>query len=251
MDRHLTLREARITRNISIQELSARTSMSPATVRKIDEGRYDELPPGLYARSYVKAFAREVGLDPVQALQHIEHLLPGAPDPLPVLRELKGPTASDRLGALAARFLRRANESSLAAEAPARADVDADAEAPTAMTYHTTRVAAAAVDACVLLMINAVILGLVSFGTGVAPSVLLKNGAFSVGLLCAVPTSVYFLLFSGVAGRTPGGRICRLPEPPPHVPLTLEAILRRSLTPSSTSYGDNRELSRPALAGRS
>ena len=66
--------------------------------------------------------------------------------------------------------------------------------------------------------------------------------ALMVGdLLCAVPTSLYFLLFNGVAGRTPGRRFCRLPEPPPHVPLTLEAILRRSLTPASPLYDDERE----------
>ena len=65
--------------------------MSPAIVRKIDEGRFGELPPGLYARSYVRSFASAVGLDPAEALKEVEHLLPGAPDPLPVMRELKGP----------------------------------------------------------------------------------------------------------------------------------------------------------------
>ena len=246
MDRHLTLREARITRNITIQELSARTSMSAATLRKIDEGRFDELPPGLYARSYVKVFAREVGLDPAQAVKHVEHLLPGAPDPLPVLRELKGPTTADRLSALAARLFKRAPE----AEAEPPSDAAVEPEEPSTLSFHITLVCAATVDACLLLALNTGILLLISLGVDVAPTVLVKKGAVFVGLLCAVPTALYFLLFNGVAGRTPGRCICGLPEPPPHVPLTLEAILRRSLTPASPLYDNERELSRPALAGR-
>jgi transcriptional regulator with XRE-family HTH domain len=252
MDRHLTLREARITRNITIQELAARTSMSPATLRKIDEGRFEELPSGLYARSYVKAFAREVGLDPAEALQRVEHLLPGAPDPLPVLRELQGPTASAQLSAFAARLFTRSSSTGEAAASSDIADnpVATTVESDTVLSYHVTRVVAAAVDACLLLLLDTAILLLISLGADVAPSVLVKSGAISVGLLCAVPTSLYFLLFNGVAGQTPGRRICRLPEPPPHVPLTLDAILRRTLTPASPLYDDERELSRPALAGR-
>ena len=78
---HATLHDARARKNLSLAELSSRTSLSPAIVRKIDEGRFGELPPGLYARSYVRSFASAVGLDPAEALKEVEHLLPGAPDP--------------------------------------------------------------------------------------------------------------------------------------------------------------------------
>jgi hypothetical protein len=39
----------------------------------------------VYARSYVRAFAAAVGLDPDIALATLEELLPGAPDPVPAL----------------------------------------------------------------------------------------------------------------------------------------------------------------------
>ena len=44
---HATLHDARTRKNLSLAELSSRTSLSPAVVRKIDEGRFGELPPGL------------------------------------------------------------------------------------------------------------------------------------------------------------------------------------------------------------
>lgn len=69
-------------------------------LRYIDDGRFELLPSGLYARCYVRAFAATVGLDPEKALSEVEHLLPGAPDPIPALHASRpdpAEWATDRL----------------------------------------------------------------------------------------------------------------------------------------------------------
>ena len=49
----------------------------------LDEGRFAELPGGLYARGYVRAYAVAVGLDPDRAVDELSPQLPIAEDPIP------------------------------------------------------------------------------------------------------------------------------------------------------------------------
>ena len=224
LDNPTHLHEARVSRKLGLGELSARTSLSPAVLQKIDEGRFGDLPAGLYARSYVKSFAVEVGLDPVAALKEVEHLLPDAPDPLPVLRELKGSPASDGFLSLVEnlwpREVRPENQETPAAEADDRSS---------AVHTHLPHWGAAALDATVLIAINTGLILLISWGSGLPAGALVRQASIALAALCAVPTLLYFILFNGIAGRTLGGWLCRLPVPGPHAPLTLDAILRRSL----------------------
>ncbi len=81
------LRRARLERGIDLMELAARTRLSPRVVQQIDEGRFAELPGGLYARAYVRAFASEVGLDPRHVLLELEPVLPTVDDPIEGLRD--------------------------------------------------------------------------------------------------------------------------------------------------------------------
>ena len=252
MSGYPTLHEARARKNLSLAEVSSRTSLSPAVVRKIDEGRFDELPPGLYARSYVRSFAGAVGLDPAETLKEVEHLLPGAPDPLPVMRELKGPTVTNRVTAAFTRMRRRGDstEASTDVDPPeAYSDPERDQHDHPAYRTQLVRIGAAAVDAIVLLALNGALLLVIALSTGLPPSSLLRQSA-ALSALCAVPTVLYFVLFNGIAGRTLGGWLCRMPEPLPHPPLTLDAILRRSLAPGSSLDGHRDGLSRHAFVGR-
>ena len=218
------LHEARVSRKLDLGELSARTSLSPAVLQKIDEGRFGDLPAGLYARSYVKSFAAEVGLDPVAALKEVEHLLPDAPDPLSVLRELKGPPASDRFVRLVESFWPREVSSDNEATPTAEAD-----DRSKAVHTQLTHWGAAALDATTLIGINTGLILLISWGSGLPAGALVRQASIALAALCAVPTVLYFVLFNGIAGRTLGGWLCRLPAPGSHAPLTLDAILRRSL----------------------
>ena len=249
---HATLHDARARKNLSLAELSSRASLSPAIVRKIDEGRFGELPPGLYARSYVRSFASAVGLDPAEALKEVVHLLPGAPDPLPVMRELKGHPVTNRFAAAFNRMRQRDD----CAEAPAEVDPveehhDHEPEHLDHRAFRTqlVRVGVAVVDAVILLGMNGALLLVIALSTGLPPSSLLRQSA-ALSALCAVPTVLYFVLFNGIAGRTLGGWVCRMPEPRPHPPLTLDAILRRSLALGSSLDGPRDPLADHAFVGR-
>ena len=82
------LRRARIQRGLSLSHVAARTLLSPRIVDQLDEGRFSELPGGVYARSHVRAYAAAVGLDPEETVAELQPFLPAAEDPLPTLLTL-------------------------------------------------------------------------------------------------------------------------------------------------------------------
>ena len=194
MDARTHLHQARLARRLTLAELSSRTALSSAVLQKIDAGRFEELPAGVYARSYVRTFALEVGLDPGSTLNTLEALLPVAHDPFPALQETP---AAPPLGARHQQF---------------------------------ARCSAAALDA--LLLLAAVVmpvLWLASWSMGVDVPTLLANAGGALGAFCALPLLLYFLLFDGIGGGTPGCRISGLIEPSTAVPLKLPDIVRRAV----------------------
>jgi len=58
------LRRARTARQLSLSDVSARTKINQAILRAIEENQFDRVPGGLFTRGYLRAFAREVHLDP-------------------------------------------------------------------------------------------------------------------------------------------------------------------------------------------
>lgn len=104
MDSRRRLYHARIDSHLTLEQIGVRTALSPSVLRHIDEGRFELLPSGLYARSYIRTFASAVGLDPETTLALVEHLLPGAPDPLPALNAMR-PDPAEWAGQLAQRLL--------------------------------------------------------------------------------------------------------------------------------------------------
>lgn len=108
MDPRRHLYHARINSHLSLQQIAVRTALSPSVLRNLDEGRFELLPSGVYARSYVRAFAVAVGLEPEATLSEVEHLLPGAPDPIPALNA-KEHSISDRFARASQELLERAS----------------------------------------------------------------------------------------------------------------------------------------------
>jgi hypothetical protein len=72
------LHDARVQRAIPLQAIISSTRLSPRIAKALDEGRFAELPGGLYAREYVRMFARAVRLDPDQTLESLRDQLPDA-----------------------------------------------------------------------------------------------------------------------------------------------------------------------------
>jgi cytoskeleton protein RodZ len=68
MDVGAALRQAREQRRLSIADVAHTTRISVRMLEAIEAGRFDQLPGGLYTRGMLRAFAREVGLDPEQVV---------------------------------------------------------------------------------------------------------------------------------------------------------------------------------------
>jgi transcriptional regulator with XRE-family HTH domain len=58
------LRQARESRGISLEEVSKRTRIAVKYLEAIEEDRYDVFPSHTYARGFIRAYAKVVGVDP-------------------------------------------------------------------------------------------------------------------------------------------------------------------------------------------
>jgi DnaJ-class molecular chaperone len=59
------LRRARLRRGIDLDEIATRTKVNSSYLGFIEEERYAELPPRVYVRGFVMAYAKHLGLDSV------------------------------------------------------------------------------------------------------------------------------------------------------------------------------------------
>jgi len=62
------LRQAREQRGVSLQELAVTTKISARVLEALERNDPSKLPGGIFSRSFVRAYAREVGLDPDAAI---------------------------------------------------------------------------------------------------------------------------------------------------------------------------------------
>ena len=58
------LRHARERLGLSLRDISDRTKIRSRSLGSIERNEIDRLPPPIFTRAFVKAYAREVGLDP-------------------------------------------------------------------------------------------------------------------------------------------------------------------------------------------
>lgn len=194
MDVQVDLHRARLASGLSLEDLLGRTALSIGVLKKIDEGRFSDLPPGLYARSYVKTFAVEVGVEPELALANLEPVLPSAPNPIPVMSKVR-------------------------------------AEPEGTLHLQLARISAATFDA--LLLIVAVVIPVIllaSWGSGIEVAVLLADAGGALAAICVLPVALYFIVFDGIGGATPGHRVFGLPGESSRTRLTLPDILKRAVS---------------------
>jgi len=222
--RHLY--HARINSRLTLEQIGIRTALSPSVLRNIDNGRYDLLPSGVYARSYIRSFASAVGVDPEQALAEVEHLLPGTPDPIAAMHEARVRTPWETVS----RWL-TAVQHQLASLGGVSHEIAWRSWARTDWRHSPLpqRALAAVIDATLLVIVDAFLVMLVSWSSGIAVAVLLRESGWALASYCAIPIGLYFLLFGGIAGSTLGQYACHLIDPERHHPLTLPDILRRAI----------------------
>ena len=205
---------ARLQRGIGLSQLAARTLLSPHIVEKIDDGRFAELPGGLYARSYIRAFAAVVGLDPEDVVRELAERLPPGEDPFTALRE----TARAGDPAWIAAF----EDVALSARSWLTATT-AD------WTGLTRRMVAASIDACVLLMLQAVLIRATAWTCGVHPQVLLEFGSAGLAAVWGILVMLYFVMLNGIGGKTLGAFVSQLPSAEERMPVQLPTVLGRAL----------------------
>ena len=75
-----SLRAARERSGLGLQEISERTKISVGILKSLESGDVSALPGGLFSRSFVRAYASEVGLDPEAS---VEAFLTAFPDRRP------------------------------------------------------------------------------------------------------------------------------------------------------------------------
>jgi hypothetical protein len=213
------LHRARLGRGIALSHIAARTLLSQRIVDLIDQGRFDELPGGVYARSYVRTFASAVGLDPESTVQALADRLPAAQDPFPALREIA--RSGDPLWLVQAEGLTRAGRQYVAAAMAAWQR----------SSRYARRAGAALLDAVVLLVLQGLLVQVTAWMCRVDPQELLAYGSGPIAVLWGFLVVLYFVILSG-GGRaeTPGARLAdALAARAAASPMTLPAGVERAL----------------------
>ena len=88
------LREARLSRAYTLEEVERDTRINSAYLEALEHGRYEVLPAPVYTRGFVRSYARHLGLDEEQALSLLPAELPRPQglEPMAGLRRTPGPT---------------------------------------------------------------------------------------------------------------------------------------------------------------
>lgn len=77
LDPGATLRAAREARGLSIDDLNRTTKISGSMLRALEQNQIEKLPAKIFTRGFLKAYAREVGLDPeTTADRYLAHVVP-------------------------------------------------------------------------------------------------------------------------------------------------------------------------------
>jgi hypothetical protein len=202
---HELLRCARARRGENLATLSARTGLRVQHIRAIEEGRFGDLPPGIYGRSAIRTFAAAYELDGDAVLAGCEPLLAPVEDPICALARMRGvapPAAATSVEQ---------------ARAPS-------ASRPVLMESTWRPVAAATVDGAIA--------GALVLATCAAAALLTRASFAALGssvsalfLVGLVLESVYYVSLAGVGGTTFGEYVVG-PEPRQRDPrpLTMQAI---------------------------
>ena len=212
------LRKNRMAQGLSLTEISRRTRIGVTHLRHIEEGNFKSLPPGFYARAFVRAYAEAIGVDADIVLGELSDLLPAtqaasspAADSSPACAALLGSDAAElipdaRMQVLK-QLLNRHNDSvSIAASSPA-----ASARTLGMAPRGLRRFLAASIDGLLLASIYLGVLVLTAVFCGVTVSELVRVAGIQVFTVLALITLLYVMLMGGIAGRTIGAMLLDVP----------------------------------------
>jgi uncharacterized RDD family membrane protein YckC len=215
------LRRARIGRGESLTSIAARSGSRVELLQAIEDGRFQDLPTGLYARAAVRRYAGAVGLDPDEILALCAPLLPAVEDPITALGRLRGVPAPRR---------RQPENAATKAVSSIRDAASQEVRDEAPLEWPSWRMLAASViDASAVLgMLLAVVTCTVAMG--VPMSALGGAAAPAFALMAFVLGGCYFVVLGGIVGATPGEQTVGLrSETMDQQPLDLRAVAARTL----------------------
>jgi cytoskeletal protein RodZ len=74
------LKQAREQRGVTLQQVAATTKISARFLDALEKNDQSKLPGGIFSRSFVRAYAREVGLDPEDTVRRFVEAFPPEPE---------------------------------------------------------------------------------------------------------------------------------------------------------------------------
>lgn len=93
------LRRERELRHISLEELGQMTRVPLKMLQRIEEDRFDELPGEVFARGFLRSYARALGLPCSEVLARFgQGRTVNASVPAPMLASVQGPERGRRFG---------------------------------------------------------------------------------------------------------------------------------------------------------
>ena len=222
------MRQAREELGLDLYALEHRTRVRLHLLEAVEQGRFEDLPRGVYARAVVRAYATAVGMDPNRVVTAVASLLPEAEDVLDGIARVRGlpRLASGESQLKAPGVAAPAAAAATTASALARAN----ASDPIATAAQTTRDVvsamreagmtgaplAAAIDGALLLVIHLAVTTLGARAAGVPVPAFAELAAPALLMLFVLIGGLYFLLLGGVRGATIGARLAgmRIPDAP-------------------------------------
>jgi cytoskeletal protein RodZ len=78
------LQQARLEKGIALREISNATKISLHMLEAIERNDLTQLPGGIFARGYLRAYAAQLGLDPEQIVREFLDQAEGPPAPVPL-----------------------------------------------------------------------------------------------------------------------------------------------------------------------
>jgi transcriptional regulator with XRE-family HTH domain len=207
------LRRARLARGLTLLQVAERTRLGPRVLAALENGDFETLHGGIYARAQVRAYAEAVGLNPDEVLDAIKDRLPLARDPFDRAFHEEDTRRSQRVRRSFRLFdpltrIRRddARTQGDVVRRPARSAA-AWQRAASLMAIPDVpwrRYGAAVVDALALTVFFLALLASTAAASGVSLWAVTRDASIPVGIVLALATAAYFALFAGLAGRTLG-----------------------------------------------
>ena len=210
MDISKQLRQARLAAREDLAMLARRTGVRQENLRAIEDGRFGDLPAGIYGRAAVRLFANAFGFDGAAMLAQCEALLTPLDEPIVALARARGLRA-------------RPADMSRAHEDETHDDAGDSASA------GWRHLAASAIDAAVIGALLVIVVA-AAMTLLVVPVSALRDSGGAFALMGVLLAAAYYACFGGVRGATIGERAMSMPARRGVDPaVTLRTVAERTL----------------------